>query len=60
MWKKLAQVALQNRQLIIAERCYAALGDIAKSRYMRGINELADKIREENPMVRTVVLLKRL
>lgn len=41
MWKTLSKLALDDRQLIIAERCFAALGDISKAKYLRNINELA-------------------
>lgn len=34
MWNSLAQTALADRKLHIAERCYAALGDVSKTRYL--------------------------
>jgi len=39
-WKALAKLALEQNNYFVAERCYAALGDVAKSRYYRKINEL--------------------
>lgn len=43
MWKTLSKLALEDRQLLIAERCYAALGDISKARYLKKVNELAEQ-----------------
>lgn len=33
-WAQLAAIALEHEQLAVAERSYAALGDIAKARYL--------------------------
>ena len=33
--------------LFIVSRCYAALGDVAKARYLREVGKLADKIHTE-------------
>jgi intraflagellar transport protein 172 len=44
MWGTLGQLSLQDRKLKIAERCYAALGDVAKVRYLREVTKLADKM----------------
>ena len=57
MWKSLGDLALKARQLKIAERCYAALGDIAKARYLREVGEMARKIETET--VSTVYFLTR-
>ena len=40
-WKALAKLALEAQNYFVAERCYAALGDVSKSRYYRKINELS-------------------
>lgn len=37
-WAQLAAVALEHEQLAVAERCYAALGDVAKARYLRKVS----------------------
>jgi intraflagellar transport protein 172 len=39
-WKSLAKIALEANNFFVAERCYAALGDVAKSTYYRKINDL--------------------
>lgn len=36
-WSKLAAVALEHEALAVAERCYAALGDVAKARYLHKV-----------------------
>ena len=39
-WKSLTKIALEQNNFFVAERCYAALGDVAKSSYYRKVNEL--------------------
>lgn len=39
-WKALANLALGQQRLLVAERCFAALGDICKSRYLRSLNKI--------------------
>ncbi|KAI9096123.1 hypothetical protein DFS34DRAFT_154359 [Phlyctochytrium arcticum] len=50
MWKSLSQMALKDRNLIIAERCFAALGDVARTRYLHQVNEDAIAVAAEYPM----------
>lgn len=40
MWRSLADVSMDHFNLPVAERCYAVLGDIAKSRYLHKVNRL--------------------
>ena len=47
MWKTLSRLALEARQLHIAERCFAALGDVSKSKALRQINKIAEQSAEE-------------
>uniref|UniRef100_A0A1A8U1D0 Intraflagellar transport protein 172 homolog n=1 Tax=Nothobranchius furzeri TaxID=105023 RepID=A0A1A8U1D0_NOTFU len=47
MWKKLSKLALEAGQLHIAERCFAALGDVSTVRFLRQTNEIADKVSQE-------------
>lgn len=42
MWTQLGQAALEAGQLKIAERCYAALGDVARARYLRKAHRIAE------------------
>lgn len=41
MWSTLGGLALEENEFHIAERCYAALGDVAKARYLRKVNAAA-------------------
>ncbi|CAH1772611.1 unnamed protein product [Owenia fusiformis] len=41
MWKTLSKLSLEAKQIHIAERCYAALGDVSKARYLRETNKIA-------------------
>ncbi|KAI8928779.1 hypothetical protein BC831DRAFT_447367 [Entophlyctis helioformis] len=49
MWKSLSNVALSDRKLLIAERCFAALGDVSRARYLASINSQAEQIALEHP-----------
>ncbi|ORZ40210.1 intraflagellar transport protein [Catenaria anguillulae PL171] len=51
MWNSLGKVALQNRKLALAERCFAAVGDVAKTMYMRKINDAVDQLKLADPML---------
>lgn len=41
MWKTLGDLSLEHSELAIAERCYAALGNVSKARFLREVNDLA-------------------
>eukprot|EP01065_Artemidia_motanka_P041067 TRINITY_DN5263_c0_g4_i1.p1 TRINITY_DN5263_c0_g4~~TRINITY_DN5263_c0_g4_i1.p1 ORF type:complete len:1760 (+),score=631.40 TRINITY_DN5263_c0_g4_i1:78-5357(+) len=47
MWQNLSRYALEDKKLHIAERCFAALGDVTKARALMEINELAKRVVEE-------------
>ncbi|XP_069035784.1 intraflagellar transport protein 172 homolog [Lepisosteus oculatus] len=47
MWKTLSKLSLEAKQLHIAERCFAALGDVSKARFLNETNKLADRIAKE-------------
>lgn len=40
-WKTVAKLAIEQQNLQVAERCYAALGDISKADYLRKLNKMA-------------------
>eukprot|EP00038_Savillea_parva_P019439 m.27515 g.27515 ORF g.27515 m.27515 type:complete len:1369 (+) comp4420_c1_seq1:587-4693(+) len=42
MWKTLADAALEAKDFHVAQRAYAALGNVSKARYLGRINDLAD------------------
>ncbi|RXG52407.1 Intraflagellar transport protein [Armadillidium vulgare] len=44
MWRTLAKLSIEENRLFIAERCFAALGDVAKVRYLQEINAIREKI----------------
>ncbi|XP_064911402.1 intraflagellar transport protein 172 homolog isoform X1 [Columba livia] len=48
MWKTLSRLALEARQLHIAERCFAALGNMAKARFLHETNTIADQAAQEH------------
>lgn len=37
-WMELSELALQNNKVVIAERCYAALGDITRTRFLHKVS----------------------
>uniref|UniRef100_A0A3B4Z6I6 Intraflagellar transport protein 172 homolog n=1 Tax=Stegastes partitus TaxID=144197 RepID=A0A3B4Z6I6_9TELE len=47
MWKMLSKLALEARQLHIAERCFAALGDVSTVRFLHHTNQIADKVSQD-------------
>lgn len=42
MWRTLARLSLESKQLHVAERSYAALGDVSKAKYLRETLNVAD------------------
>ena len=48
MWQSLSAVAIQDMKLYIAERCFAALGDVAKAHALSNINRLAAEAAKES------------
>ncbi|KAK3767076.1 hypothetical protein RRG08_017951 [Elysia crispata] len=47
MWKSLSKLALEEHQLHIAERCYSALGNIAKARYLKETLRIAEEVAKQ-------------
>merc|ERR1719487_2262857 len=47
MWRSLADVSMSNYNLPVAERCYAVLGDVAKSRFLHKVNRIAQERADE-------------
>ncbi|XP_077366599.1 intraflagellar transport protein 172 homolog [Festucalex cinctus] len=47
MWKTLRNLALEARQVHIAERCFAALGDVSTLRYLHQTSQIAEKVSKE-------------
>uniref|UniRef100_A0A0R3RLE7 WD_REPEATS_REGION domain-containing protein n=1 Tax=Elaeophora elaphi TaxID=1147741 RepID=A0A0R3RLE7_9BILA len=44
LWRQLAQVALSQQQLLIAQRCFAALGDISRVQMLVETIRIADEV----------------
>eukprot|EP00055_Hartaetosiga_balthica_P012104 m.57788 g.57788 ORF g.57788 m.57788 type:complete len:1739 (-) comp7836_c0_seq1:151-5367(-) len=55
MWSTLADLSLKAEEFIVAERCYAALGNISKANYLHSINESKRKEGEESADARARV-----
>ncbi|BFY99323.1 hypothetical protein BsWGS_02362 [Bradybaena similaris] len=47
MWKTLSKMALEEKQLHIAERCFSALGNIAKARYLKETLRIAEEVSKQ-------------
>ena len=43
LWEKLAATAFQEKRLHIAERCYAAVGDVARAGALKRVRNLANR-----------------
>ncbi|KAM6123262.1 intraflagellar transport protein 172 homolog [Pterocles gutturalis] len=48
MWRTLSRLALEARQLHVAERCFAALGNLARARFLHETNAIADQAAREH------------
>jgi intraflagellar transport protein 172 len=46
MWRTLARLSLEGKQLHVAERSYAALGDVSKAKFLRETLNIADTAAE--------------
>lgn len=46
MWKNLATIVMNEQKYHIAERCYAALGDVSKAKYLREVHNDYMQIRK--------------
>jgi len=47
MWRNLADLVMMDQKYHIAERCYAALGDVSRARYLRLITKEMTSIAEQ-------------
>ena len=46
-WKTLANIALEKKNLGVAERCFAALGNAPKAKYLHSVNKLIKQFEEK-------------
>ncbi|XP_046728666.1 intraflagellar transport protein 172 homolog isoform X1 [Silurus meridionalis] len=47
MWKTLSKLSLEAQELHIAQRCFAALGNVSKARFLSKTNQTVDSISKE-------------
>ncbi|KMQ88504.1 putative intraflagellar transport protein 172 [Lasius niger] len=47
MWENVARNAMSERKIMIAARCYAAMGDVACARFLKEIAKVGEKYAEE-------------
>lgn len=47
MWQNLGSIALSQNNLQVAERCYAALGDVSRTHYLRETMRIAEEYSKE-------------
>nr|CAD7197554.1 unnamed protein product [Timema douglasi] len=48
MWSILANIAIATNKLRVAERCYAALGDVARTNFLRETISIKDQYAKDN------------
>lgn len=46
MWHNLANIAMQRENLVVAQRCYAALGNVTRVLYLQETREIGEKYEE--------------
>ncbi|CAN9507987.1 unnamed protein product [Ophioblennius macclurei] len=51
MWKMLSRLSVDAHQLHIAERCFAALGDVSTVRFLHQTNQIADSVQRQTGRV---------
>jgi hypothetical protein len=43
MWKTLSSIALKDQKILVAQRCFAALGDVARARYLEDVLAIQER-----------------
>lgn len=51
MWQNLGAIALSQNNLKVAERCYAALGDISRTHFLRETMRIAEEFSKETGLI---------
>ncbi|KER27764.1 hypothetical protein T265_05253 [Opisthorchis viverrini] len=57
MWTKLAKAALKAEDLLVAERCYAALGSVCKVRYLRATRDLHQEVNNQDYLIKARIAM---
>ncbi|KAJ3660531.1 hypothetical protein Zmor_004974 [Zophobas morio] len=60
MWHNLAQIALKEHNLVLAERCSAALGNVATAHFLKETIEMAEKYKEKHDSLESPEVWARL
>lgn len=47
MWHNLANIAMDRENLVVAQRCYAALGNVTRALYLQETREIAERYAQE-------------
>jgi intraflagellar transport protein 172 len=56
-WKTLAKLAISSKNLMIAQRCYAAIGSYSKANYIKKVMRISEKDGNDNPLVEAKLLI---
>ncbi len=57
-WKTLAKLAISNKNLIIAQRCFAAIGSYSKANYIKKAMKIQEKSGiPDNPLIEAKLLI---
>jgi intraflagellar transport protein 172 len=59
MWSRLSTLALEDGDYRVAERCFAALGDVSKARFLHDVNQISADPRHPLVQARIAVLHKQ-
>lgn len=57
MWHNLANISMQRQNLIVAQRCYAALGNVTRVLYLQNTREIAERFEADCPEVKARLAL---
>ena len=58
-WKTLAKLAIQNKNLMVAERCYSAIGSYSKANYIKKVMKYIEKnkLTVDHPLIEARLLI---
>lgn len=57
LWRNLALKALNDNNLVIAQQCYAAIGNYSKANYVKKLIKESDKFGIDNPIINAKILM---
>ena len=58
-WKTLANLSIQNKNLIVAERCYSTIGCYSKANYIKKVMKYIEKnkLTVDHPLIEARLLI---